>query len=115
MRRRDMNCPAAFTLKVISGSWKVPIVWHLMAGTRRFGELRKAVGGVTQKILAQQLRELEGDGIVKRKVYAEVPPKVEYSLTPMGQTLRPVVQIMCAWGTAHSSVKSRAKADNSAG
>src|SRR5687768_13978501 len=86
-----VRCPAEATLLVIGGRWKVPILWHLLAGTRRFSELRRAIGNVTQKMLAQQLRELERDGVVSRKVYAEVPPKVEYSLTERGRSLRPVV------------------------
>ena len=92
------RCPAEATLGVIGGRWKVPILWHLLEGTRRFSELRRALGNVTQKMLAQQLRELERDGVVSRKVYAEVPPKVEYSLTPRGRSLRPVVESMCKWG-----------------
>jgi DNA-binding HxlR family transcriptional regulator len=106
MRRAQLNCPAAHTLRVLSGMWKVPIVWHLQGGTRRFSELRKDVGKVTQKVLAQQLRELARDGIVQRKVYPVVPPKVEYSLTNLGKTLRPVVAIMGAWGTAHGPARS---------
>jgi len=102
MKRAQINCPAAYTLRVLSGMWKVPIVWHLLSGTRRFGELRNDVGKVTQKVLAQQLRELVRDGVVQRKVYPVTPLKVEYSLTPLGRTLRPVVQIMCAWGTAQA-------------
>jgi DNA-binding HxlR family transcriptional regulator len=92
------RCPAEATLGVIGGRWKVPILWHLLVGTRRFSELRRALGNVTQKMLAQQLRELERDGVVSRKVYAEVPPKVEYSLTARGRSLRPVVESMCKWG-----------------
>ena len=101
MRRAEVNCPAGHTLRVLTGMWKVPIIWHLLSSTRRFGELRRDVGRVTQKVLAQQLRELEEDGIVSRKVYPVVPLKVEYSLTPLGRSLRPVVAVMCAWGTAH--------------
>jgi DNA-binding HxlR family transcriptional regulator len=110
MRRAILNCPAAHTLRVLSGMWKVPIVWHLQARTMRFSELRQAVGKVTQKVLAQQLRELARDGIVHRKVYPTVPLKVEYSLTPIGKSLRPVVQMMCAWGSTHGPAQ-RAKND----
>jgi len=106
MRRAVLNCPAAHTLRVLSGMWKVPIVWHLQSGTKRFGELQKDVGKVTQKVLAQQLKQLEKDGIVSRKVYPVIPLKVEYSLTNMGRSLRPVVAIMCAWGTAHGPAES---------
>jgi DNA-binding HxlR family transcriptional regulator len=105
MKRAQINCPAGYTLRVLSGMWKVPIVWHLLSGTRRFGELQKDVGKVTQKVLAQQLRELVRDGIVLRKVYPVTPLKVEYSLTPLGRTLRPVVAILCAWGTANAPTK----------
>ena len=105
MRKAEINCPAGVTLRVLSGMWKVPIVWHLLGGTLRFGELRAQVGRITQKVLAQQLRELEQDGIVERKVYPQVPLKVEYSLTPLGKTLRPVIAVMCAWGTSHQKSK----------
>lgn len=98
-RERGGKCPAESTLEVIGGRWKVPIVWHLFAGTRRFSELRRALPDVTPKMLTQQLRELERDGIVSRKVYAEVPPKVEYSLTERGGSLRPVVNAMCGWAS----------------
>lgn len=109
MRKCQINCPAGTTLRVVNGMWKIPIVWHLMSGTLRFGELRGQVGRITQKVLAQQLRELEEDGIVERKIYAQVPLKVEYSLTPLGRTLRPVVAIMCAWGTAHAEEQQLAR------
>jgi DNA-binding HxlR family transcriptional regulator len=92
------RCPAEATLKVINGRWKVPILWVLFSGTKRFSELRRALDGVTQKMLTQQLRDLETAGVVSRKVYAEVPPKVEYTLTARGATLRPVVDAMCKWG-----------------
>ena len=100
------KCPAETTLEVIGGRWKVPILWHLLQGTRRFSELSRALDGVTQKMLTQQLRELERDGIVSRKVYPQVPPKVEYSLTADGKTLKPVVEAMCKWGKARSTAKS---------
>jgi DNA-binding HxlR family transcriptional regulator len=94
------RCPAERTLDVIGGRWKVPILWHLLQGTLRFSELRRALPGVTQKMLTQQLRELERAGVVRRRVYPQVPPKVEYSLTDRGQTLKPVVDAMCKWGKA---------------
>ena len=97
------KCPAETTLEVIGGRWKVPILWHLLQGTRRFSELRRALDGVTQKMLTQQLRELESQRIVTRKVYAEVPPKVEYSLTADGKSLKPVVEAMCKWGKARGA------------
>ena len=101
MRRTEAaNCPAEATIGVIGGRWKVPIVWHLFSGTKRFSELRRAMPGVTQKMLTQQLRELEQDGVVRRKVYPEVPPKVEYSLTERGLSLKPVVESMCRWAKA---------------
>jgi DNA-binding HxlR family transcriptional regulator len=110
MRKAVVNCPAGHTLRVLSGMWKIPIVWHLQSGTRRFGELRKDVGKVTQKVLAQQLRELVRDGLVQRKVYPTSPVKIEYSLTDKGRTLRPVVAVMCAWGAAHAPA-ARAKSE----
>ena len=98
MKPSQSRCPAESTVAVISGRWKVPIVWHLFGGTLRFSQLRDKLDGVTQKVLTQQLRELERDGVVHRKVYPEVPPRVEYSLTPTGQSLKPVVEAMCRWG-----------------
>ena len=93
-----MCCPAQKTLVVIGGKWKVPILYHLQPGTRRFGELRRLLASVTPRMLAQQLRELERDGIVHRKFYPQIPPRVEYSLTPLGRSLRPVIAAMCRWG-----------------
>jgi DNA-binding HxlR family transcriptional regulator len=86
------------TLDVIGGRWKVPILYHLFQRTMRFSELFRALKGITQKMLTQQLREMERDGIVQRTVYPQVPPKVEYRLTPRGQSLKPVVDAMCKWG-----------------
>src|SRR5262245_39978210 len=98
MRKRETRCPAEITLNVIGGRWKIPILWHLAQETKRFSELQRSVAGITQKMLTQQLRELERDGVVNRRVYPEVPPKVEYSLTPLGRSLEPVVGAMCRWG-----------------
>lgn len=93
------NCPAEIALKVINGRWKLPILIELFSGTKRFGELQRLLSGVTQKVLTQQLRELELDGIINRTVYPEIPPKVEYSLTALGESLKPLTEIMHDWGT----------------
>lgn len=92
-------CPVETTLMLIGNKWKVLILRDLMEGTRRFGELKRSVGGVSQKVLTQQLRAMEADGLVHREVYAEVPPRVEYSLTPLGHSLKPILDAMMDWGT----------------
>jgi DNA-binding HxlR family transcriptional regulator len=97
------DCPVAATLEVIGGKWKPLILFHLREKPMRFSELRRVVPQVTQKMLTQQLRDLERDGIVSRKVYAVVPPKVDYSLTTYGRTLRPLLALMCEWGARHNS------------
>jgi DNA-binding HxlR family transcriptional regulator len=97
------DCPVAATLEVIGGKWKPLILFHLRDRPMRFSELRRVVPQATQKMLTQQLRDLERDGIVHRKVYAVVPPRVDYSLTEYGQTLKPLLSLMCAWGTKHRS------------
>lgn len=98
MRQAIPNCPADETLRVIGGRWKGLILWYLFQGTRRFSELRRLVPTATQKMLTQGLRELERDGVVHREVYPQVPPRVEYSLTPRGESLRPVLEAMSDWG-----------------
>lgn len=95
-------CPVEVAISAVGGTWKLTIVKHLLAGTLRFGELRRAVGPVSERTLARQLRELEADGLVHREVYAEVPPRVEYSLTALGASLREVVTAMDAWGAVLS-------------
>jgi DNA-binding HxlR family transcriptional regulator len=101
MDRELPSCSVETTLKVIGGKWKVLILWYLRDEILRFGELRRAIPGVTQRVLTLQLRELELDGIVARKVYAQVPPKVEYSITELGRSLAPILKLMCEWGTRH--------------
>ena len=105
MRNAVTDCPVETTLAVIAGRWKMVILYHLFDGTLRFSELQRAMPGVTQKMLTQQLRELERDGVVHRKVYPQVPPKVEYSLSPLGQSLKPVLDSMCKWGSLHRSAR----------
>ena len=98
------HCPVMTTLAVIGGKWKPAILWEMQEfGVRRFGELRRSIPGITQKMLTQQLRELEQDGIIHRTIYAEVPPRVEYRLSEYGQTLAPVLTAMAKWGIGHQA------------
>ncbi|MEU3525186.1 helix-turn-helix domain-containing protein [Streptomyces sp. NPDC038707] len=94
-------CGTDAAMDVIDGKWKVSILWALGEGTRRFGELRRLLPGVTEKVLAAQLRELEADGIVHREDYAEVPPRVEYSLTEVGDQLNEALEPLGVWGKRH--------------
>ena len=94
-------CPVETTLTLIGDKWKVLILRDLMDGTKRFGELKKSLGGVSQKVLTAQLRDMEASGLISRKVYAEVPPKVEYSLTGLGESLRPVIDVLRTWGEGY--------------
>lgn len=91
------------TLTLIGDKWKVLVLRDLMPGTKRFSELRKSVGDVSQKVLAAQLRDMEKSGLVHREVYAEVPPRVEYSLTPLGRRLKPILDSMWAWGEGYKA------------
>ena len=90
--------PVETTLTLISDKWKVLILRDLMNGTMRFGELKKSIGHVTQKVLTSQLRQMEENGLLSRKVYAEVPPRVEYTLTDLGYSLKPILDAMWTWG-----------------
>ena len=103
-KRRHENptlCPVEAALARIGGKWKGLIVLRLLVRTRRFNELQRSLEGCTQRMLTHQLRELEADGIVHREVFREVPPRVEYSLTPIGRDLAPVIRAMCEWGQDH--------------
>ncbi|WP_456242935.1 winged helix-turn-helix transcriptional regulator [Spirabiliibacterium falconis] len=102
MKDFSERCPVYDTLDIIGGKWKVLIVHHLTQGTQRFNALRRAMPNITQRMLTLQLRELEASGIVQRKVYPEVPPKVEYSLTKLGESLLPVIQAMHDWGAKYA-------------
>ncbi len=98
----NYHCGVEITLNLIGGKWKGLILWHLCQKTLRFSQLRRRMQSVTQKMLTQQLRELEKDGLVHREVYPEVPPRVEYSLTEKGRTLEPLLTKMCQWGKERS-------------
>jgi DNA-binding HxlR family transcriptional regulator len=100
-RRAALNCGVQTTLSVIEGHWKLPILFRLLDGTRRFGELRKYLPAATQRMLTLHLRELERDGLIHREVYREIPPKVEYSLTDLGRSLEPLLRFMSEWGHAN--------------
>lgn len=96
-------CPVETTLTLIGDKWKVLILRDLLPGTKRFGELKKSIGKVSQKVLTAQLRDMEQNGLVHRKVYPEVPPRVEYSLTPLGKSLKPILDAMWNWGQEYKA------------
>lgn len=98
MEKQLPACPVETTLTLIGDKWKVLILRDLLSGTKRFGELKRSIGNVSQKVLTAQLRAMEASGLVRRKVYAEVPPRVEYTLTETGYSLRPILDAMWAWG-----------------
>src|SRR5262245_52115847 len=110
--QNDEKCTITTTLSVMGGKWKAVILWHLINKTRRFSELKRLIPDITQKMLTQQLRELEQDGLIRRKVYAEVPPRVDYSLTAYGKTLIPVLSAMAQWGFEHEQSVLRRASDN---
>jgi DNA-binding HxlR family transcriptional regulator len=103
MKKRTYYCGLEAALDVVGGKWKPLVLWHLASGTRRFGELRRLVEGISEKMLIQQLREMEADGIVARKVFHEVPPRVQYSLTEFGVSLGEALRPLCEWGGEHMS------------
>lgn len=103
-KSKKFNNPVELSLDIIGGKWKMPIVWRLKDGSKRYGELRKSLPKVTHKMLTQQLRELEQDEIITRKVYQEVPPKVEYSLTLLGKSVIPVIDMLREWGEEYRTV-----------
>jgi DNA-binding HxlR family transcriptional regulator len=101
---KKYNNPVEFSLDIIGGKWKIPIIWRLKDDPKRYGELRRSLSKVTHKMLTQQLRELEADEIITRKVFPEVPPKVEYNLTLLGKSVLPVIDMLREWGEEYKSV-----------
>ncbi len=103
MGGKKIGCPVEITLSLLGNKWKVLILKELLDEMKRFGKLSRAISGISQKMLTQQLRQMEKDGIIKRKVYAEVPPRVEYSLTDIGKSLKPVLNAMHKWGSRYKN------------
>lgn len=109
MNKELPACPVETTLILLSDKWKVLILRDLIDGTKRFGELKKSIGSVSQKVLTANLRSMEEDGLVSRKVYPEVPPRVEYTLTETGYSLKPVLDSMCNWGEKYKDKIQQSK------
>lgn len=107
---RAATCPVEATLDLIDGKWKVVILYNLKDGPMRFNALRRSLAGITQRMLTKQLRELEQAGLIQRQVFAEVPPRVEYRLSPLGTTMRPVFQALRAWGETYLKGRKRGEA-----
>lgn len=103
MQKNLSACPVEITLSLIGNKWKVLILRDLIEGTKRFGELKRSIGNITQKVLTSNLREMEEAGLLTRKVYAEVPPRVEYTLTEIGDSLKPILDSMFKWGEEYKS------------
>ena len=101
MKKELPACPVEITMGLIGDKWKVLIIRDLLTGTKRFGELKKSLNGITQKVLTNNLRQMEASGLVNRKVYAEVPPRVEHSLTETGWSLKPILDSMVVWGNSY--------------
>lgn len=106
MKNELPACPVEITMGLIGDKWKVLIIRDLLTGTKRFGELKKSLNTITQKVLTNNLRQMEASGLIERKVYAEVPPKVEYSLTDTGISLKPILDSMVAWGNEYREKKN---------
>ena len=104
---RNFSCPVEVSMEILSGKWKCLMLWHLHEGRKRYKELEKIVPGVSQKMLSQQLKELERDGLINKEVYAEVPPRVEYSLTDLGESAFPILEMMHDWGVENLGLGDR--------
>lgn len=105
MKNELPACPVEITMGLIGDKWKVLIIRDLLTGTKRFGELKKSLTGITQKVLTNNLRQMEASGLINRKVYAEVPPRVEYSLTKTGLSLKPILDSMVQWGNEYRELQ----------
>ncbi|MDR3265930.1 MAG: helix-turn-helix transcriptional regulator [Synergistaceae bacterium] len=106
MKYVEYECPLALALEIIGGKWKALVMYHLRKGKLRTSEIKRRLPNITQKMLTQQLRELERDGLVQRQVFDTVPPKVEYSLTELGETAKPVLNALCSWGYVYAEHES---------
>jgi DNA-binding HxlR family transcriptional regulator len=102
-------CPVETTVRIVGGRWKAAVLDQLFQGTKRFSELKRTITGITPRTLAQQLRELQSTGIVERTVYPDTPPRVVYAITPLGKSLRPLLDAMCHWGKSHSAAMALKK------
>lgn len=106
---KQYHCPVEVSMNLLSGKWKCLMLWHLNDGTTRYNELEKVVAGVSQKMLTQQLKELEKDGLISRTVYPEIPPRVEYSLTKLGKSAFPILQMMHSWAVEELGLSDQEK------
>jgi DNA-binding HxlR family transcriptional regulator len=109
MIKRPELCPVETTARIVGGRWKGVVLEQLFLGTKRFSELKRGITGITQRTLAQQLRELQNTGIVERTVYPDRPPRVVYAITPLGKSLKPLLDAMCHWGKSHSAAMALKK------
>ncbi|MBV8252163.1 MAG: helix-turn-helix transcriptional regulator [Chitinophaga sp.] len=104
------DCGTVFTLSLIGNRWKPAIIWRLLDGKMRYTELKKSINGISERVLVLQLREMENDGLIQRIIYPEVPPRVEYELTPLGYSMEPILEVMSSWGLEHMPAQAEMQA-----
>jgi DNA-binding HxlR family transcriptional regulator len=109
MIKRPELCPVETTARIVGGRWKAAVLEQLFQSTKRFSELKRSIAGITQRTLSKQLHDLQSSGIVERTVYADTPPRVVYAITPLGRSLRPLLDSMCHWGKSHSAAMALKK------
>lgn len=109
MLNRTEPCPVEKTARIVGGRWKAVVIDQLLQGSKRFSELKRGIPGITQRMLSQQLRDLQSTGIVERAVFPDTPPRVVYTITPLGKSLRPLLDAMCHWGKSHSAAMALKK------